>query len=104
MPAFRLTRAARQDLIDIGQYTVKTWGPSQAVRYLDLLEQCAHTLANNPSLGRDCGWIRPELLRFEKGRHTFFYRRETGGILVSRILHQSVLPHKDHFEPTDQDN
>jgi plasmid stabilization system protein ParE len=28
------------------------------------------------------------------GRHVIFYRRETKGILVSRILHQRMLPER----------
>jgi toxin ParE1/3/4 len=55
-------------------------------------------LAANPALGRPCEWIRPGLHRFEKGRHVVFYRREDDGIVVSRILHQSMLPSQQSFE------
>jgi toxin ParE1/3/4 len=57
----------------------------QAERYLDSLERCAKLLANNPSLGRPCEWIRPGLRRFEKGCHVLFYRQQGYGILVLRI-------------------
>lgn len=55
-------------------------------------------LAANPALGRPCAWIRPGLRRFEKERHVFFYRCEDKGILVSRILHQDMLPDEQSFE------
>jgi len=55
-------------------------------------------LAANPSLGRRCAWIRPGLHRFEKGRHVLFYRRYEDGILISRILHQHMLPDQQPFE------
>jgi toxin ParE1/3/4 len=55
-------------------------------------------LADNPSLGRLCDWIRPGLHRFEKGRHVVFYRRVADGILVSRILHRNMLPERQPFD------
>ncbi len=85
-------------MLSIGVYTIETWGPAQAERYLDSLEQCAKMLVGNPLLGRPCDWIRPGLYRFEKGRHVLLYRRDADGILVSRILHQSMLPEEQPFE------
>jgi toxin ParE1/3/4 len=84
--------------MSVGAYTLKTWGAAQAERYLHGLEQCVKLLAGNPALGRPCEWIRPGLYRFEKGRHVVLYRREEGGILVSRILHQSMLAEQQPFE------
>ena len=95
------SRSAKTDLLSIGAYTIQTWGAAQAERYLDALECCAKLLAGNPSLGRRCEWIRPGLHRFEKGRHVFFYRREGDGIVISRILHQSMLPDQQYFEDAD---
>jgi toxin ParE1/3/4 len=94
----RLSRSAKSDLLSIGAYTLQTWGAAQAERYLDSLERCAKLLAGNPLLGRPCDWIRPGLCRFEKGRHVLFYRREADGILISRILHHSMLPEQQTFE------
>jgi toxin ParE1/3/4 len=93
-----LSRSAKADLLSIGAYTLETWGRTQAERYLDGLERCAKLLAGNPSLGRPCEWIRPGLNRFEKGRHVLFYRRQGDGILISRILHQSMMHVEQPFE------
>ncbi len=101
MATVRLSRRAKADLLSIGAYTLQTWGAAQAERYLDSLERCAKLLAGNPLLGRRCEWIRPGLRRFEKERHVFFYRQEEDGILVSRILHQSMLPEQQPFEDLD---
>ncbi|MDR3775017.1 MAG: type II toxin-antitoxin system RelE/ParE family toxin [Terracidiphilus sp.] len=101
MANVRFSRSAKADLLGIGAYTLQTWGAAQAERYLESLERCARLLAGNPSLGRGCDWIRTGLHRFEKGRHVFFYRREGDGILVSRILHQSMLPEQQDFEDAD---
>ena len=98
MATIRSSRSAKADLLRIGAYTLETWGAAQAERYLHELEQSAKMLAGNPLLGRACDWIRPGLRRFEKGRHVVFYRQAEDGVLVSRILHQSMLPELHGFE------
>jgi len=80
--------------MDIGAYTLKVWGEDQALRYIDGLETCCQQLAVNPTLGRRCDHIQPGLRRMEHARHVVFYRIEAGGILVSRILHQRMLPER----------
>ena len=94
MAAFRFSRRAEADLLGIGAHTLRTWGEDQAIRYLDDLEACCQMLADNPMLGRACDDVRPGLRRMERGRHVVFYREDTGGILVSRILHQRMLPER----------
>ena len=41
----------------------------------------------------------------EQGKHVVFYRQEPGGILISRILHQRMLPDRqaidDEEDPPD---
>lgn len=80
--------------MDIGAYTLETWGADQALRYIDGLETCCRQLADNPQSGRLCDHIRLGLRRMEHARYVVFYRIETGGILVSRILHQRMPPEK----------
>jgi toxin ParE1/3/4 len=49
----------------------------------------------NPALGRRCDEIRGGLRRLEHGKHVIFYRQQDNdGILVSRILHQRMLPER----------
>jgi toxin ParE1/3/4 len=90
--AFRFSRRAEDDLLSIGDYTLRTLGKAQAARYIGVLEVCCQTLADNPALGRLCADVRPGLRRLEHGKHVVFYRQERGGVLVSRILHQRMLP------------
>jgi len=104
MPEARFSRSAQADLLNIASYTLKTWGAAQAERYLGALEQCARLLAANPALGRKCNWIRPGLYRFEIEQHVLFYRPAEGGILVSRILHRSMLPEDKAFEDPAPEN
>lgn len=94
MAAFRFSRRAEVDLLNIARYTLRTWGKAQTASYLGELEAFCQTLADNPALGRACDHIRPGLRRMEHGKHVIFYRRGSTGILVSRILHQGMLPEK----------
>jgi toxin ParE1/3/4 len=101
MAEFRFSRVAEADLLSIGAYTLRTWGEDQTIRYIDDLEACCQTLADNPTLGRACDEVRPGLRRMECGQHVVFYREEEKGILVSRILHQRMLPERHAIDDRD---
>jgi toxin ParE1/3/4 len=94
---FRLSRLAESDLLSIGMYTLRTWGDARTFRYLRELEACCQQLADDPASGRSCDDIRRALYRREQGKHVIFFRRESGGILVSRILHERMLPDRHAF-------
>lgn len=92
MAKAELTRLAAADLESIFEYTLETWGNRQAELYLENLQAGIQQLADHPGMGRSCDPIRPGLKRMEHSRHTVFYRQNVSGILVTRILHQSMLP------------
>lgn len=92
MDSYRLSRMAETDLLGIATYTLNTWGQDQTISYMNGLEACCRQIADKPELGRACDQVRPGLRRMEFGRHLLFYRKEEGGIIVSRILHQRMLP------------
>ena len=58
--------------------------------------------SDNPALGRLCDDVRPGLHRLEHAKHVVFYRHERGGILVSRILHQRMLPDRHIIDDQDE--
>jgi toxin ParE1/3/4 len=101
--AFRFSRRAEADLLSIAAYTLRTWGKAQAARYIRELEVCCQTLADNPALGRLCEDVRPGLRRLERGKHVVFYRQERGRVLVSRILHQRMLPDRHAIDDEDHE-
>ena len=92
MPAYQLSKLARLDLIDIADYTVDTWGPEQAQRYLDSLETCFNRLVKTPEIGRPCDRIQPGYRRIEHEKHVIFFRANHDDIFISRVLHQRMLP------------
>jgi toxin ParE1/3/4 len=92
MAGLRYSAPAARDLVGIAIYSQRHWGEAQAIRYVNALEDCCDRLAEHPELGRTCDEIRPGLRRIEEGRHVIFYRQKGTGIVVSRILHKSMLP------------
>ena len=94
MAVFRFTPRAESDLIDIAGHTLRTWGEDQTIRYINDLEACCQKVADRPALGRLCEDIRPGLRRMEHGRHVVFYRQDAAGVLVSRILHERMVPRR----------
>jgi toxin ParE1/3/4 len=98
MAAYRLSRLAETDLMDIATYTLNKWGVNQTIRYIDALETCCQRLVDEPYLGRACDQIRPGLRRMEHGRHVVLYRIEVEGILICRILHQRMLPERQNVD------
>ena len=98
MARFRFSRRAEADLLSIRVHTVKTWGVDQTIRYVTDLRACCQMLADNPEAGRVCNDVRPGLRRMEHGRHVIFYRPDAEGILISRVLHQRMLPRRYGIE------
>jgi toxin ParE1/3/4 len=92
LSTYQLSKLARLDLIDIADYTVDTWGPEQAQRYLDSMEARFNRLAKTPQVGRSCDRIWPGYRRIEHQKHVILYRADNDGILIGRVLHQRMLP------------
>jgi toxin ParE1/3/4 len=95
---FNLSKLAREDLFEIADYTLDTWGFDQAGRYVDGLAGCFSRLAQNPEMGRPCDRIRRGYRRFEHEKHVIIYKKDSGGVFISRIPHQRMLPRKHMIE------
>jgi toxin ParE1/3/4 len=98
LPRYFLSDAAGSDVRGIIQYTNTRWSAEQALRYGAGLRKCLRILARNPGIGRACDSVSPGLRRFEHEKHVVFYRIVTGGIRISRVLHQRMLPAKSRFD------
>jgi len=90
MARFRLTRLAKNQLLEIARYTLKQWGKEQRDKYLGELDQAFHQLAQNPSQGRACDEIAQGLLRFRKASHYIYYFQDEHGIIIVGVLHGSM--------------
>jgi len=90
--SFRLTREAEADIVDIYRYSVENFGEAQADTYHDGLSDCFRLLADTPLIGRDYGFLRPGLRRYEHASHSVYYRLADTGILILRVLHRRMDP------------
>lgn len=100
MPVYKFTEKAESDLAAIIDYTLETWGVTQAVTYIDGLEHLAATLAQTPELGMSREDLHKGMSVFPYARHLLFYRKERHGITIVRILHDSMDAPR-HFDPKD---
>ena len=98
MRKFTYSTSAQNDLLAIGAYTLAMWGPQQTARYLDQLEDCCGLIAQNPNMGRPWHGKPDSLRRIEQGKRVIFYWNQDSGILISRILHQRMIPSHRSFE------
>ena len=96
MAAYSLSSKAAADLAGIYEYTITTFGLTQARNYLTGLHDCFLTLADNPLYGRSATELATNLRRLEYRSHVVFYEPKEHGVLIIRVLHQSMDKPK-HF-------
>jgi len=84
---FRLSDRAKAEILKIYVDGIGLFGPNQADRYLDSLEDCFSLLADNPRMGRSAAGIAPGVRRHEHGSHVILYREVDGGVLILALVH-----------------
>ena len=87
MTAWHLTPRAATDLEDIADYTIRSWGSTQARSYLLKIRDAFSALATMPHLGRACDDVVPGYRQHQIGSHIIFYRLNGEIIDIIRILH-----------------
>ena len=85
MVGYRLSRRAERRLTDIYEYSLLTFGETQADLYFGNLHKAFELLQKNPALGRITKG-RPGMRSFVHRRHTIFYVMEMPSILIFDIL------------------
>lgn len=89
-----LTAAAKQDLVEIYQYSWAKWGVEQADKYLAAIDDAIVQVLHYPHLGSS----RDEVLSGNRvvfvGRHAIYYRYIAEIVHIDRVLHQSMDPHQ----------
>jgi plasmid stabilization system protein ParE len=97
---WRLTRAAEASLVDIAEWTLRTFGPRQAAAYEeDLIARCAE-IAAGTAPSQDCRRLidpnLPEDLRFARaGQHFIVFVEDAENVTIIDVLHsRSDLPGK----------
>jgi toxin ParE1/3/4 len=90
-PQFRISRAARQDLLFIARFTERRWGKAQRNHYLKQLDEVFGLISENPSIGRACDELSPGYRKFPEGAHVIYFRT-TDRVEIIRILHERMDP------------
>ena len=88
--AFKLRPAADQDLEDIYNYSVSEWGEDRADRYIRDLETTFQKLDSGELHARKADEINPGLKAYRVASHVVFFRPESYGILIIRVLHRRM--------------
>lgn len=87
MPAYRLSKAAEDDLQRIAAYTVENFGIDQAVAYRDGLIRAFKFLAEFPHAARERSELRTPSRVHAYQSHLIFYRIEGEDIFIQRVRH-----------------
>ena len=97
MSEYRLTPAAKSDLIEIWNYTIEVWGEKQAEKYLLDIKTKLEKLAGNPELGIQRPEVAPGYQSLPVGKHVIFYRQSGDYIEIVGILHGRMDIDKNLF-------
>ncbi|MGR3100124.1 MULTISPECIES: type II toxin-antitoxin system RelE/ParE family toxin [Gammaproteobacteria] len=89
---YKLSKLAQAHLHKIKNYTVTNFSERQWNAYKDTLLTGFQMLADNPSVGRSCNDLYENGFYFPIGKHTAYFTKEDGFILVVAVLGQSQLP------------
>jgi len=93
-PNYRLGKLAQAHLQNIKHYTVANFSELQWLSYREILLNGFEMLADNPAVARSCHDLYPGGYYFPVGKHTAYFTKEDGFILVVAVLGQSQLPQK----------
>ncbi|MBU1374573.1 MAG: type II toxin-antitoxin system RelE/ParE family toxin [Alphaproteobacteria bacterium] len=85
--AFRLSLAARQDIVDIYLHSENAFGEAQADRYLADLESTFAFLADHPFAARQRVELTPPVRIHPYRAHVIVYRLDGDDILILRLRH-----------------
>ena len=90
MTTYRVSIPAETDLENIALYTQERWGRGQRNRYLLGLETKFEALAEHPTRIAERVDFNPPVRIAHYGKHLVVYVIEDAGILIVRVLHQSM--------------
>ncbi|WP_170565769.1 type II toxin-antitoxin system RelE/ParE family toxin [Ruegeria atlantica] len=88
-PTYLLSPLAETDLEEIWLYTAREWSVEQAQIYTDDIIATCEDLASGRKEGRRVN-IRGGYLKALVGRHMIYAQQRSAGLVVVRILHQSM--------------
>ncbi len=91
---YKLSQLAQTHLHKVKNYTLKNFSELQWQTYRKNLLTGFQMLADNPGLGLSCDDLYSNGFYFPIAKHTAYFTKEDGFILIVAVLGQSQLPHK----------
>ena len=86
MATYKLAKSAQQDVHDLIEYTLETWGEEQSERYYSGFTKQASLLAEMPTLGKPYEpYNGVRVFPYEK--HLIYYTEASYGITILHVLH-----------------
>ena len=84
------TREAARDLIGIYLYGFENFGEEQAEHYFSGLTDCFDLLTRHPHSCRERTEFNPPVRIHHYNRHLIIYTSGEAGVLIVRVLHDSM--------------
>ncbi len=88
--------SAKEDLESIYFYSHQNFGEDRAIQYIDDLDHAYEKLADDPTLGRSCDYVRKGLFTYQVVSHVVFFRVSNEELTVVRVLHKT-MDYQRHF-------
>lgn len=89
MPGYQITLAAEEDLRGIWRYTLDTWGPDQADKYLDQIEDCLDAIGVGRVRSRSFHRLPDGVCLHRCQRHYIFWIVIDRPIIIA-VLHEKM--------------
>jgi toxin ParE1/3/4 len=81
---------ARQELLDIWDYSFENWGQDQADRYLASIDAMFARIVSGSAPSRPADEVRAGLRKVQVARHVVFFRESADAVEVVRVLHERM--------------
>jgi toxin ParE1/3/4 len=95
MGSYKFSRKAEEDVANIFEYSIETFGLAQAEKYYASLTECIERLALYPNTGRDTFELGKDLKLFFFQSHSIYYTSDKHRLLIVRIIsnHMDAIRH-----------
>lgn len=91
MAEYILSKRAKDDLLEIADYTAHAWSQEQTEKYLRQLYTCFHRLSKMPQKGRSYDVVSAGIRGHHCEKHIVFYRiLGKDKIRIVRVLHERM--------------
>ena len=91
MPDYRLSNAAKEDLIRIHHYGVRRFGETLAEKYFSSFFECLEIIANNPYSFESVDFIKQGYRRCPCGSDSIYYRIVEDVVEIMAIIGRQDL-------------